>query len=475
MVFREDNPVREIDTELKIFRKLFENNAEDRNYLLINQAGMISQHIVEYEARLKRKIAHNIYNSRFEDFLDECDFIRGPLRDYVLILRDFRDNNFIPTTFGKEFDEQLLSFIESFHIFLSVYRNYSHSRPTDLRYGNFHELNYTVNFLEEQIEKISKNDGKYGFNRMTQHGESTQIVEATKMLEIMMERQEYHIGVSEDTNKKVIQILAELKQLDSDFNDFRDLIEDSLKKELSEEQFEKIISKFSEKCVKRIRSSIEEDILNSNDCQLMKEELIKTLGESAWKKLSRQSKRFLITSKITFNTLSDLEDIIDYSGVCLLVTKALEVELIKRFYKGFYKYLEDNNKSFEEYHTSLVENDDKGNLERLPEYKMTLGGIPYILCSKKHSNPKIHEKNVSILIEYSKDKLFTDMHSDEEIRETLRKYGKKIKDITYKYRNPAAHINELQCRDAKKCLDLVIDVEHFLKTMLDSFDKENKV
>ena len=40
---------------------------------------------------------------------------------------------------------------------------------------------------------------------------------------------------------------------------------------------------------------------------------------------------------------------------------------------------------------------------------------------------KIHEKNVSILIEYSKDKLFTDMHSDEEIRETLRKYGKKIK------------------------------------------------
>ena len=254
---------------------------------------------------------------------------------------------------------------------------------------------------------------------------------------------------------------------------FRDLIEDSLENELSEEEYEKIISKFSDKCVKKIRSSIEKDVLGSHDCEEMKEELIGTLGESAWKKLNRQSKRFLITSKITFNNLCDLEDIIDYSGVCLLVTKALEVELTKRFYKWFYKYLEDNNVPLNEYHTSLVEKDDNGDLQILPDYKWTLGGIPYILCHKKHPNPEIHEKNVSILIKYSKDKLFTDSHSDEEIKKTLRKYGKEIKNITYRYRNPSAHTDELQCRQAKKCLDYVIDVKHFLKKMLDSFDKED--
>lgn len=99
--------------------------------------------------------------------------------------------------------------------------------------------------------------------------------------------------------------------------------------------------------------------------------------------------------------------------------------------------------------------------------------MPYILCHKKHYDSEIHEKNVSILIEYSKAKLFTDSHSDEEIKKTLKKYGKEIKNITYSYRNPAAHTNELQCRQAKKCLDYVIDVKHFLKTMLDSFDKED--
>ncbi len=471
MVFRDDNPVREIDTELKIFRKLFKNTTEDRNYLIISQASMISQHIVEYEARLKEKITHNIYNSSFEDFLDECEFIKGPLRDYVLTLRDFRKYNVIPSEFWTELDEQLLSFIDAFHIFLLLYRNYYHSRPEDSEYGKFRELNLTVRFLEKVIEDMNKHGGELVANR-SQKDDAAKLDEAIQLLKEMRSDQKEHMDISRDTNRKVNQILEEFRKINEDFEDFRDLIEDSLKNELPEEEYEKIISKFSDKCVKKIRSSIEEDVLGSNDCEKMKEELIGTLGKSAWKKLSRQSKRFLITSKITFNSLCKLEDDMDYSGVCLLVTKALEVELTKRFYKGFNKYIEDNNIPLEEHHTSLVEEDDE-NLQIVPNYKITLGSMPYILCHKKHYDSEIHEKNVSILIEYSKAKLFTDSHSDEEIKKTLKKYGKEIKNITYSYRNPAAHTNELQCRQAKKCLDYVIDVKHFLKTMLDSFDKED--
>lgn len=468
-MFRGDNPVKEIDNELKVFRNLFDNPDEERNYLIINQAGMISQHIVEYEARLKQRITHNIYESTFEDFLDECEFIRGPLREYVLILRDFRENNEIPAEFGNESDEQLLSFAESFHIFLLLYRNYQAAgRPKDDKYGGFRELHDTVKFLEDVIEEISKK-GKY----VSPQNDEAKMDLAIQLLKNINEKQDYHIGVSEDTNLKVGQILEKLEYLNNEFEDYRDLIEDSLKRELPEEEYEKIISKFSDKCVKKIRSSIEEDVLGSNDCKKMKEELIGTLGKSAWKKLSRQSKRFLITSKITFNSLHKLGDDIDYSGVCLLVTKALEVELTKRFYKGFNKYIEDNNIPLEKHHTSLVEEDDDENLQIVPDYKITLGSMRYILCHKKHDDPKIHEKNLSILTEYSKAKLFTDSHSDKEIKKTLRKYGKEIKDITYSYRNPAAHTDELQCLQAKKCLDYVIDVKHFLKTMLDSFDKEN--
>lgn len=244
---------------------------------------------------------------------------------------------------------------------------------------------------------------------------------AIQLLKNINEKQDYHIGISEDTNLKVGQILEKLEYLNNEFEDYRDLIEDSLKRELPEEEYEKIISKFSDKCVKKIRSSIEEDVLGSNDCKKMKEELIGTLGKSAWKKLSRQSKRFLITSKITFNSLHKLGDDLDYSGVCLLVTKALEVELTKRFYKGFNKYIEDNNIPLEKHHTSLVEEDDDENLQIVPDYKITLGSMRYILCHKKHDDPEIHEKNLSILTEYSKAKLFTDSHSNKEIKKNIKK------------------------------------------------------
>lgn len=474
MVFRDDNPVREIDNELKVFRKLFKNTTEDRNYLIINQASMISQHIVEYEARRNKKITHNIYNSSFEDFLDECEFIRGPLREYVLTLRDFRNNNVIPTEFGKEYDEQLLSFIDSFHIFLFLYRNYYSASKEDSKYGYFRELHDTVLFLEKIIDDMNKYGGEFVFNR-SQKDDAAKLDEAIQLLKEMKSNQEDHMDISRDTNRKVNQILVEFRKINEDFKDFRDLIEDSLKNELPEEEYEKIISKFSDKCVKKIRSSIEEDVIGSNDCEKMKEELIGTLGKSAWKKLSRQSKRFLITSKITFNSLCKLDDDMDYSGVCLLITKALEVELTKRFYKGFNKYLEDNNIPLEEHHTSLVKENYEGNLVIVPDYDITLGSMPYILCYKKDCDSEIHEKNVSILIEYSKAKLFTDYHTDEEIKKTLKKYGNEIKEITYRYRNPAAHTNELGCRKAKKCLDYVIDVKHFLKTMLDSFDREDQL
>ena len=214
-MFRGDNPVKEIDNELKVFRKLFDNPHKERNYLIINQAGMISQHIVEYEARLKQRITHNIYNSSFEDFLDECEFIKGPLREYVLILRDFRKNNTIPEEFGNESDEQLLSFADSFHIFLLLYRNYHATRPRDNKYGSFRELHDTVKFLEKVIEKIS-NDGKYE----SPQNDEAKLDLAIQLMKEMSEKQSYHIGISEDTNLKVNQILVELRKINEDFKDF---------------------------------------------------------------------------------------------------------------------------------------------------------------------------------------------------------------------------------------------------------------
>ena len=78
--------------------------------------------------------------------------------------------------------------------------------------------------------------------------------------------------------------------------------------------------------------------------------------------------------------------------------------------------------------------------------------------------------NTLKLVEYSKNNLLKD-YTDEEIEKTLYEYGSFVEDIRIKYRNPAAHTNELEQIDAEECFNYVLDVEKVLRIMLDSFDK----
>ena len=74
------------------------------------------------------------------------------------------------------------------------------------------------------------------------------------------------------------------------------------------------------------------------------------------------------------------------------------------------------------------------------------------------------------LLEFCHAELFTGK-SDAEIMDLLLDYGEEIENIKNDYRNPSAHINQLQRVNAQECIDLVIDVQKLLKRMLDSFNQ----
>ena len=161
------------------------------------------------------------------------------------------------------------------------------------------------------------------------------------------------------------------------------------------------------------------------------------------------------------------------------VTKALELELKKRFFDDFLQYLDSSDYDFPEYHSFLCNySKKKKKYFVIGERERTLGRIPHVLGSSKRSkdvDSEIRDNNISKLVEYSKDALFLeDNHDDDEIEAMLRGYGSEINRITDKYRNTAAHVDSIEQTKAKKCLNYVIDVEHFLIDMLDSFDKEKQ-
>ena len=81
-----------------------------------------------------------------------------------------------------------------------------------------------------------------------------------------------------------------------------------------------------------------------------------------------------------FNKLIMMNEVIDYSGICVLITKALEVEINKRFFTDFIKYMDNTyNKDYSIYPTPLLFN----KKEPLYDDKITLGNFQFILCLDK--------------------------------------------------------------------------------------------
>ena len=486
MVFLDIGQVHEIDNELILFRELLKMNSEYYNSLLISQGGRITQHMVEFLVRNKRNIYHNIYNSNFEDFLDKCDFIPTNIRKVILEINTYRRDAVYSIKDEYELNEFILDYFKAFKIILIWFYRYCYKY---FGFNRFDEIKSTFTDLKEKInnpEEINKHittfepDLEENFSNGNDIKEMKsaifELVDSVKRIdkrtEDINETTQDTNRIAQDTNEtthiidnKVDQIHTELRQLNANIAEYKNDVHELLKNAPSEEEREKIISEFTNKCVKKIRNSFE--ITNVDDYGIEKENLIESLGEPAWNKLSEQSKTFLITAKITFHKINELEDIIDYSGVCLLVTKALEVELSKRFFKGFKKIFKD--KPITEYHTSLL--DRKKNYV-LKDNKCTLGTITYIFGQNEDKVPKDeYDSNLLKVIDYSKNNYFKDLDDEKKVKEKIIYYGELVENIRVKYRNPAAHTKELKCPTAKECFNCILDAKQVLKIMLDSFDK----
>lgn len=234
-----------------------------------------------------------------------------------------------------------------------------------------------------------------------------------------------------------------------------------------EQEKEHIIHAYIDECAEKIACE-----LRANSGDVKKEEetkLQEVLGEGAWGKLEKSSKDFLVSAKVVYRSMTSMNGSMDYSGVCVLVTKALEVELSKRFFTGFKGYLKEKypgKSGRKEWPMGLL---GRTGMPLTAE-KFSMGNVSEILC-KWHDpscNEVQKENNKQKLLEYAKDRLFENK-DDDEILDSLWEFADEIEIVKNKYRNPSAHTGELSEVDAKGCLDFVIDVEKLLKRMLDSF------
>lgn len=269
---------------------------------------------------------------------------------------------------------------------------------------------------------------------------------------------------------KVDNIVAKIEQLSKQISGYQSLVEKQLDMAVTPEEEERIIHAFSEECAERMIGEFNAKIIN-REYSVELQKLVLSFEKSAWEKMEESSRTFLVSSKLIFNNLIGLHDIVDYSGVCLLITKALEVEMAKRFCKNFLTYLKNKypgKVNYSQFPTGLL---DRYGKPIKPKH-FTLGSVAYVLCYLKADEitEEQSENNKNKLLEYSKEKLFSGK-SDDEIIGILSDYAESVEEIKNDYRNPSAHTNELKRVDAEQCFALVIDVEKLMKKMLDSFDE----
>ncbi len=275
------------------------------------------------------------------------------------------------------------------------------------------------------------------------------------------------------TNAKLDDVSRVLKSISNQIEDYRALLQNQIELAVNEEEVERLIHAYSEITVEKMKNEI--DIDQSERSRNLECEKLKTVFGDAWEKLDEESKNYLITAKITYSYYLGLKAV-DYSGVCLNVSKALELEMCKRFYENYVSFLkqryEDSYKNhLDDLPTPLIK-ERYGKKELIRHKDFTLGTVKYILCSEDDpdTDRDHNDNNKRKLIEFARSELMEPRLSDEQILRILSDFGKEIDTVREKYRNKAAHLHGVEQVDAEECIRLVIDVEKLLKRLLDTFN-----
>lgn len=522
MAFADIGQVPEINNELILFRELFNVESKFYNSLLISQAGRIAQHLVEFLANQKGLIRdYDVYNRPFKDLLDKCNCIPDIVRYFIITIYNYRKDVDYSLKYEKKLNDKMLSFFKSFIDLLNWFENYFLYEFYNNRDMEFKEIEETKKLLIKQIKSPNNklNDSQMERTRdvresipihqHTSNGTYVIVVNEGDMVDfgsfvgsIIDDRLEENNKkqfkymdkkteeVMDNSNKNADRIIDEIHKLGEELKEVNKSLATRRKKTQSrletakdnEDRQEKIYNEFNHKSAEEFKNRVDDCIDKSSDEYNRVVNDLEDKFAISWYQLDERSRKYIITSELTYCSLSrfvENTDDIDFSGVCLSVTKALELELKKRFFDDFLKYLDSSDYDYPEYHSFLCSyNKKKKKYFVIREKEKTLGKIPHVLGSSKRSkdiDSEIRDNNISKLVEYSKDALFfEDNYNDDEIEAMLMGYGSEINSITDKYRNTAAHVDSIEQKKAKKCLNYVIDVHKFLITMLNSFDKEKQ-
>lgn len=205
---------------------------------------------------------------------------------------------------------------------------------------------------------------------------------------------------------------------------------------------------------------IQSHAANSDVYDKEKSRLIDFFGNDKWNFLDEKTKKALISGKVFLTMLSwDTNSIMDYSGVCILFSSALETELKRVFFTNYLQFLERTvAKAFQP--RSLFSSDDKSS-----PAQFTLGKMPYLFGARAEKGDK-KDSNVKCMTQFLSSVLHPPFQSSElsafrsercqgycsKCNSTKLCFIGRCETIRNDYRNESAHAGKsLSKKQANEC------------------------
>lgn len=194
----------------------------------------------------------------------------------------------------------------------------------------------------------------------------------------------------------------------------------------------------------------------------------------SWKRLQPNTQTFLITGVAFFEQMSAIRQSMDYSGVCFMLGKAMEVELKKRLFREFCQYIEANRPLAlyaGDWPQILCGKNASGAPCLRSDNQITLGSLAHICHAQYGDDTPAVGRHMHWLSSYGKSVLFRQVLSDAEVQEIFAYMAKFIHHVADAYRNPSAHNKIISYGKAEECLNYILEQEKGFPWIMDNFRK----
>lgn len=418
------------------------------------------------------------YNVKlFREFLNKLDVKIVTFSSVLKVTNDYDGTiplietnemlSFSKTEIAQSSQEELISVKEQFAYFrTSIERERKDKEEIKYQYEkliDFHskEKNEIIKEYESERNKLE--------NQLRQY-ESVIVSLTNSFKQVSNEINE----LKKDINNGVERLSDEIRKVGESINTViitLSMLQEDVLSKINNSGIEKeiVYHDFSEALMKKIIDTVE----SKKDARynIEKDNLVAIFGKHNWNKLSFESKEYLITSRIVFNNLLAYEHQVDFSPACIPLTKALEKELFIHIFMNFKSFCKSQLIPVRDWPDGLTYFDNKKSAyDELNNNKFTLGSTPFIVGGKDDNHrPKRAKSSRSVFVRYCNEHLFRkDLKLDDvTLNNYINGFEKDVSVITNKYRNQAAHKDEIKLKDAEECYNYIVAITKVLVTFID--------